>query len=153
MAKLKVTTGYFQNGLPYTRIGSGPRNLVIFDGLDFNHKPPSGLMLRMMSSTYKRFAEDYTVYSVTRKPGLPVGYSMRDMSDDYAIMIKSELGGPVDIMGISTGGPIAQHFAVDHPELVRRLVLAVTGYRLSDEGKELQRRVGDLARQHKWRAA
>lgn len=153
MAKLKVTTGYFQNNLPYARIGSDPRNLVIFEGLDFNHKPPSGLMLRMVSSSFKRLAKDFTVYYVSRKPGLPIGYSMRDMSDDYATMIKDELGGPVDIMGVSTGGPIAQHFAVDHPNLVRRLVLAMTGYRLSEEGKELQRRMGDLARQDKWRAA
>ncbi len=124
MAKREVTTGYFKNGLPYTRIGSGPRNLVIFEGLNFNHKPLSGLMLRMMSSSFKRFAEDFTVYYVSRKPGLPTGYSMRDMSEGYATMIRNELGGPVNVMGISTGGPIAQHFAVDHPELVRRLALA-----------------------------
>ena len=78
---------------------------------------------------------------------------MRDMSNDYATMIRNELGGPVDIIGISTGGPIAQYFAVDHPILVRRLVLAMTGYRLTEGGKELQRQIGDLARQGKWRAA
>jgi pimeloyl-ACP methyl ester carboxylesterase len=74
------------------------------------------------------------------------------MSDDYASMIKDELGGPADIMGISTGGSIAQYFAADHPDLVCRLVLAATGYRLSEEGKALMRQVGDLARQGKWRA-
>ena len=153
MAKLKVKTGYFKNGLPYTRIGDGPRNLVIFGGLDFDHKPPSGLMLRMTTSYFKRLAQGFTVRMVSRKPGLPVGYSMQDMSNDYATMIRDELGGPVDVMGLSTGGPMAQHFAVDHPELVRRLVLALTGYRLTERGAELQRRMGDLARQRKWRAA
>jgi len=153
MAKREVTTGYFKNGLPYTRIGSGPRNLVIFEGLNFSHKPLSGLMLRMMSSSFKRFAEDFTVYYVSRKPGLPTGYSMRDMSEDYATMIRNELGGPVNVMGISTGGPIAQHFAVDHPDLVHRLVLAMTGYRLTEQGVELQQRLGNLAQQGKWRAA
>ena len=153
MAKLVVTTGYSQNNLPYVCIGSGQHKLVIFSGLDFDHKPPSGLMLRMSISMFKRLAENFTVYSVSRKPGLPTGYSMRDMANDYAIMIKSEIGGPVDILGLSTGGPIAQYFVVDHPELVRRLVLGVTGYRLTEEGKELQRRVGELAHQGKWRAA
>ena len=152
MAKPEVTTGYFRNGLPYTRIDGGPRELVIFDGLDFAHKPPSGLMLRMFSSNFKRFSEDFTVYIVSRKPNLPVGYSMRDMSEDYASMIKEEFGGPVDVMGMSTGGPIAQHFAVDHPDLVRHLVLAMTGYRLSENGRQLQRRLADLAQQGKWRA-
>jgi phenylacetate-CoA ligase len=34
--------------------------------------------------------------------------------------------GPVCIQGISTGGSIAQQFAIDHPQLIRRLVLAAT---------------------------
>ena len=153
MAKPEVTSGYSKNGLPYARMGGGPRNLVIFEGLNFNHRPPSGLALRMMSRNFKRLAQEFTVYNVGRRPGLPAGYSMRDMSEDYATMIRDELGGPVNVMGISTGGPIAQHFAADHPELVQRLVLAMTGYRLTEQGAELQRRMGDLARQRKWRAA
>jgi pimeloyl-ACP methyl ester carboxylesterase len=151
--KLRVNTGYFKNGLPYVRIGEGQHNLVIFGGLDFDHKPPSGMMLRMSTGLIKCFARGFTVYLVTRKPGLPIGYSMQDMSNDYATMIRDEFDGPVDIMGMSTGGPIAQYFAVDHPDLVRRLVLAITGYRLTEEGKKLQKHVGELARQRKWRGA
>jgi len=60
MAKVEVATGYFKNGLPYTRIGSGPRDLVIFDGLDFSHRPPSGQKLRMISSSLKRLAKDFS---------------------------------------------------------------------------------------------
>ncbi len=153
MAKLKVATGYSKNGLPYICIGDSPRNLVIFGGLDFDHKPPSGLLLRMTTNYFKRLAQGFTVYMVSRKLGLPVGYSMQDMSNDYATIVKDELGGPVDVMGISAGGPMAQYFAVNHPTLVRRLVLALTGYRLTEQGAELQRRMGDLARQRKWRAA
>lgn len=51
------------------------------------------------------------------------------------------------------GGPIAHHFAVDHPDLIRHLVLAETGYRLSDDGKDWTRHLGELARQGKWRTA
>jgi pimeloyl-ACP methyl ester carboxylesterase len=153
MANLKVTTGYSKNGLPYARMDGGPRTLVVFDGLDFSHKPPSGMELRLMSGFVKKLAGDFTVYQVRRKPGLPEGYSMSDMSDDYAVMIKEELGGPVDIMGISTGGPIAQHFAVDHSDLVDHLVLAMAGYRLTDNGRQLQRRIAELVREGRWRAA
>jgi pimeloyl-ACP methyl ester carboxylesterase len=98
-------------------------------------------------------ANDYRVYIVSRRPGLPRGYSLRDMSDDYAVMIKNEVGGMADIIGVSTGGAIAQYFAIDHPDLVRRLVLAMTGFRLTPESKELQRKVADLARKRKRRAA
>ena len=153
-AKLEAATGYSKNGLPYFRMGSGQRTIVIFaGGPDFQHKPPSGFQLRMISSSFKELAKEYIVYYMSRRGGLPAGYSTRDMSDDYAAMIKEELAGPVDIIGLSSGGPIAHHFAVDHPDLIRHLVLAETGYRLSEEGKEWTRHVGDLARQGKWRKA
>jgi pimeloyl-ACP methyl ester carboxylesterase len=50
----------------------------------------------------------------------------------------------VCIEGISTGGSIAQQFAIDHPQLVRRLVLAATACRLSPLGRETQRRFAEL---------
>ena len=153
MKNRQVTTGYSNNGLPYFRIDGGPQNLVIFEGLSFNHRPLSGLTLRVMSNSYKRLAEHFTIYYVNRKRGLPAGYSIQNMSDDYATMVRNEIKTPVDIMGISTGGPIAQCFTVDHPELVRRLVLAMTGYRLSEGGAKLQRKIIDTTREKKWRAA
>jgi len=153
MAKRRTITGYSNNGLPYACIGNGLRNLIIFGGLDFRHKPPSGIMLRMSTGYLRGLANSYKIYIVNRKPSLPSGYSMSDMADDYAVMIKNELGGVTDIIGVSTGGAIAQHFAIVHPYLVRRLVLAMTGFRLTEEGKELQMKVADLARKGKRRAA
>ena len=66
MANQAITTGYFNNGLPYIKIGDSQQKLVIFDGLDFSHQPPSGMMLRMRVNSFKRFAEEYTVYIVSR---------------------------------------------------------------------------------------
>jgi pimeloyl-ACP methyl ester carboxylesterase len=153
MAGLKITTGYSKNGLPYARLGEGKNILVVFDGLDFSHKPPGLFAARMGSGFVKPLAAaGYTVYQVRRRPGLPKGYTMQDMADDYAVMIKDEFQGPVDIMGTSTGGTIAQCFGAYHPELTRRLVLASTGCRLRERGKILQLKVADLARQGKWRA-
>jgi len=152
--KQEAASGYSKNGLPYFRMGSGQRTIVIFGGgPDFAHKPPSGFQLRMVSRSFKELAKEYTVYYVSRRGGLPAGYSTQDMSNDYAVMIREELGGPVDVMGLSSGGPIAHYFAVDHPDLIRHLILAETGYRLSEKGKEWTRHLGDLARQGKWRKA
>ena len=125
----------------------------MFEGLNFENKPPSGLQLRFVAGDFKEFAKLYTVYSVGRKPNLPQGYSTRDMANDYAEMIRNELGHPVDVIGLSTGGTIAQYFALDHPDLVNRLVLASTGYQLRETGKQLQLYVGEMARQRKWRKA
>lgn len=153
MTKSQETTGYFRNGLPYNRLGHGPRILVVFQGLVFENKPLTGLSAWFMLSMYKFLKQEYTTYVVTRKPGLPDGYSMQNMANDYAMMIWEEFAPPVDVIGTSTGGSIAQHFAADHPELVRRLVLHSSAYTLGDAAEKVQIRVGDLARQRKWREA
>lgn len=153
MKNSKASAGYSHNGLPYNRMGNGPRHLVIFQGTVFEHKPLPPLMNWIYTSFYKALEEDYTLYSVLRKPNLPEGYSMKDMADDYAAMIREEFGEPVDVIGISTGGSIAQHFAADHPELIRKLIIHSSAYTLSEATKRVQMRVASLARQRQWRAA
>ena len=115
----------------------------------FENKPPSALVNR----TYNFLGKDYTAASVLRKPGMPQGYTMGDMANDYATMIRDEFGGPVDVIGISTGGSIIQQFAADHPDLVRRLVIHSSAHTLSDAAKAAQMEVGRLASQRKWREA
>jgi pimeloyl-ACP methyl ester carboxylesterase len=110
-------------------------------------------MLLMSTGYLRGLVDSYKIYVVSRKSGLPKGYSLTDMSDDYAVMIENDIGSAPDIIGVSTGGAIAQHFAVDHPDLMGRLVLAMTGCRLNEEARELQMRVADLARKGKRRAA
>lgn len=148
-----ASAGYFCNGQPYNRLGHGPDIVVIFQGLLFENTPHRGPLARGLTGMYQFLKEEYTAYIVTRKPGLPPGYSLQDMADDYAVMIREEFGGPVDVIGTSTGGSIAQHFAADHPDLVRRLVIHSSAYTLSEDAKQIQLRMRDLARRRKWRAA
>jgi pimeloyl-ACP methyl ester carboxylesterase len=145
--------GYFRSGVPYCRAGRGPQPFVIFQGLQFEHKPPTGFAAWYTRGMYKFLEEEYTVYLVTPKPGLPAGTSMRDMANDYAVMIREEIGGPVDVMGTSTGGSIVQHFAADHPDLVRRLIIHSSAHTLGEVAKKAQMETGRLARQGKWREA
>ena len=56
------------------------------------------------------------------------GISLTRMADDMAVIVK-ELGYKrLDAMGYSMGGGVAFRFAVQHPELVRRLVLVSAGF-------------------------
>jgi pimeloyl-ACP methyl ester carboxylesterase len=149
MSQLK-SAGYFRNGMPYNLMGHGPHPLIVFQGLMLENKPQSEWAFKLAVGMYNFLRADYTIYSVMRKPGLPQGYTLADMADDYAVMIREEFGGPVDVLGISTGGSIVQHFAADHPELVRRLIIHSAAYTLSVPAKQLQLKLGELAAQRKW---
>ena len=80
---LLSSEGYFKCGIPYNRFGHGIRKLVIFPGLCFENKPQGKMLVAM----YRFLDSAYTVYSVVRKSGLPQGYSLKDMSDDYAAAV------------------------------------------------------------------
>ncbi|HVM72620.1 MAG TPA: alpha/beta hydrolase [Anaerolineales bacterium] len=153
MSKSQASAGYFRNGLPYNRMGNGPRTLVVFQGTVFENKPLSPLLNWVYNSTYQPLEGDFTIYSVLRKPNLPAGYTMKNMADDYATMIREEFGESVDVIGLSSGGSIALYFAADHPELVRKLIIHSGAYTLSDSSRRIQMQVASLARQRKWMAA
>jgi pimeloyl-ACP methyl ester carboxylesterase len=131
--------------LPHARIPGGPSTLVILEGLTLENKEPTGRALRLLRWAHKRYTRDYTVYQVARRPGLPAGHSTRDMADDYASWIGARFEGPVDVIGFSTGGEVAQYLAADHGERVRRLVLSDTGCRLGEDAKALLRAARDKA--------
>jgi len=149
MIENKNSAGFFENGIPYNRYGHGVRPLVVFQGLMFENKPAGG----SLGFGYRFLEDEYTVYVALRKPCLPAGYTMKDMSDDYAAMIREEFGGPVDVIGISTGGSIVQHFAADHPDLVRRLVIHSSAHELSETAKREQLRIADFAARRRWAQA
>lgn len=146
----QVETGYFEDDLPYARIGSEPKILLNIEALSTEHKPPSGFTLGQFKKTAKPFLNDYTVYLVGRKPNLPEGYLFDKMADDYAEMIRREFKGPVDVAGVSTGGQLAHYLAANHPDTVRKLVIMSSAYRLSDKGVEIERNAAKYFQQKKY---
>ena len=51
-----------------------------------------------------------------------------DIGNDLAVVLKKLGYGQVDVLGYSFGGGAAFRFAVQHPEMVRRLALVSAGY-------------------------
>ncbi len=115
------------NGSPmdYARFGRGEETLVILPGLSDGLRTVRG-RARRLALSYRAYAKRYRVYVFSRRRDLPEGYTTRDMARDQAQAMRALGIGPANVLGISQGGMIAQYLAIDAPELVRKLVLAVS---------------------------
>ena len=134
MSKIKLVDDIFQNGIPYLKFGSGDKIMIVFQGGPGNELP-KGFGFKMFAKPFFVFTQEYTIYFVTRKSGLPENYTTLDMSNDYATMIQQEFNGKVDvIIGASFGGFIIQHFIADFPEMSDYFIIAMASYKGSDEG-------------------
>ena len=149
---MSTFVGFSSNGVPYARLSNKGPALVVFTGSELEHQPPNWTARQGFLVGLKRLTQQYSIYLMSRKQNLPRGYSAKDMSDDFAAMIRADIGAPVHIMGMSSGGSSAMHFAVDHPDLVKKLVLAMTGCRLNANGLEVAGMWRDLALAEDWTA-
>jgi pimeloyl-ACP methyl ester carboxylesterase len=114
--------------MDYIRFGSGQRTLVMLPGLGDGLRSMKGTALPM-AFMYREFCKDFTVYAFSRKNELPEGYTTRDMAKDQAEAMAQLSIEKADIFGVSMGGMIAQHLAIDYPEKVNKLILTVTSAR------------------------
>src|SRR5215207_11564578 len=139
-----VRVGTLKGCLTYMAFGAGSP-LVVFPGLFPSNANPTGFLLRFEMGWLSPLARTFRVYRINRKVGLAPGTTMADLASHYATAIEDGFEGAIPILGFSTGGSIAQQFAVDHPELVRRLVLAGTACRLGPVARDAQRRHAQFA--------
>lgn len=111
--------------MDYISFGAGSQNLIILPGLGDGLLTVRGTALAF-AAAYRTYARDYKVYVFSRKNHMEPGYTTRDMAKDQAEAMKHLGILKADIIGISQGGMIAQYAAIDFPEMVHKLVLAVT---------------------------
>ena len=114
--------------MDYVCFGTGARILVMIPGLGDALRSVKGTAVPV-AMLYRCFAKDFTVYMFSRKRTLPTGYTTREMARDQAEAM-DQLGiETADVFGVSMGGMIAQHLAIDFPEKVNKLILTVTSAR------------------------
>lgn len=136
MSSTKGKTLYFNDkNMDYVTFGKGQQPLVIIPGLGDGLQTVKG-KAQLFSLSYRLLAKHYKIYVFSRINELRQGYTTRDMAADVAEAM-AELNLDVAyVMGISQGGMIAQWLAVDFPERVQKLILAVTTAKPSQLAKE-----------------
>ena len=121
--------------MDYVTFGTGNQPLVIIPGLGDGVQTVKGMAMPF-SITYRILAERYRIYVFSRINELRQDYTTRDMSADVAEAMEVLNITSAYVMGISQGGMIAQCLAVDFPERVQRLILAVTTAKPSQLARE-----------------
>ncbi len=108
--------------MDYVTFGSGKKTLLMIQGLNTN-----GLQgAETLGWMYRIFAKEYRVYLFDRRRELPTDVTVEDLAADTARAMDALGLTGADVIGVSQGGMIAQCLALQRPELVNKLVLAVT---------------------------
>lgn len=109
----------------YICFGKGKKTLIMLPGLGDGLTTVKGTAMPM-AFMYRLFARDYTVYMFSRRNALTQGYTTRNMARDLKDAMDVLSIEKADLIGVSMGGMIAQHFAADYPDRLGKLVLTVT---------------------------
>lgn len=136
--------------MDYISFGKGHDILVMLPGLGDGFTTIKGMAFTF-SILYRTYAQNYKVYVFSRKNQLKDGCSIREMAEDQAeAMIKLGIK-KANVLGISQGGMLAQYLTIDYPDLVKKLVLAVTLSKPNENMQEIIRNWITLARQNKYK--
>ena len=111
--------------MSYASFGHGEKAFAMLPGLSDGLATVKGKAL-LLAKPYEAFFDRYTIYMFSRRDDLPLGFSIRDMAADQAAALQSLGIERACVMGVSQGGMIAQYLAIEYPDLVEKLVLAVT---------------------------
>lgn len=120
--------------IDYITFGKGTKPMVMIQGLNTNGIKGAGSSLAYL---YRIFAKDYKVYLFDRRPDLREGITVRELAADIACAMDALQISNADILGVSQGGMMGQYLAIDRPDLVHKLVLAVTLSRNNDTVTEV----------------
>jgi len=125
---LGARTGHVTVGgssMVYNVFGRGTEHLVLIPGLGDGLRTVKGMALAM-AWLFRAYAREHRVWVFSRKDVLEPGTTTRGMARDLAEAMHRLGITEARVMGVSQGGVIAQWLAIDAPERVGRLAIAVS---------------------------
>lgn len=135
--------------MDYITFGCGTKTLIMIQGLSTRSINGAALSLAWM---YRIFAKDYKVYLFDRRKNIHRNITVRELASDIALAMDALGISNADVFGVSQGGMIAQYLAIDRPDLVHKLVLAVTLSRNNSTVIEVVQRWITMSEQGNWKA-
>lgn len=117
--------------LRYIDTVKGDQVLVIILGLSEGLRSVKGQAFTL-GLYCRKLAKARRVLLFGRPDEMQDGYSTRDMAHDVVYALRSIGVDKADFLGISQGGMIAQYIAIDTPDMINKLILAVTASRPSE---------------------
>ncbi len=112
----------------YQTYGEGDPLVLLHGG--FVATESFGPNLAFLSQTRRVIGVDLQAHGGTGPLGRPMSFEA--MATDVAELIEALGYERADVMGYSLGGGVALRLAIDHPEVVNRLVLVSTAYAYSN---------------------
>ena len=111
--------------MDYISFGIGHKHLLMIPGLGEGLTTVKGTAIPM-ALMYRKLAKDFRVHVFSRRTEMPDSFTTSDMAEDiYYAMQQLDIPS-ANIIGVSLGGMIVQHLAINHPEAVEKLILCVT---------------------------
>jgi 3-oxoadipate enol-lactonase len=117
--------------------GGGLAPIVMSHALGLDLHMWDTLAAQIASDRHPVLRYDHRGHGGSAVPSGP--YSMDDLVDDAARVIREWGRGPIVWVGLSMGGMVGQGLAIKHPELVKGLVLANTGSQYPEAAQAMWR--------------
>jgi pimeloyl-ACP methyl ester carboxylesterase len=115
--------------IAYETVGSGP-SVVLVHGFAAsrvqNWKGP-GWYETLTGAGYRVVAMDCRGHGESDKPHDPAAYDHSIMAEDVCAVMEAANAMPAFLMGYSMGGFISMHVLMDHPDMIRKLVIGGVG--------------------------
>jgi len=111
--------------IDYISFGIGHKHLILIPGLGEGLTTVKGTAVPM-ALMYRDLARDFRVHVFSRRTDMPEHFTTRDMAEDIYYAMQQLGIASANVIGVSLGGMIVQHLAINHPEAVEKLILCVT---------------------------